>query len=92
MDTPIAKEALSDKQLYYAVVAHRRVFMGLKGFDYDTLFPKTIKLIPPAHLIDQWKVDYEIMQDTMIYNDSLPFNKLIDKIRQLNEDINRIDW
>jgi predicted nucleotidyltransferase component of viral defense system len=92
MDTPIAKEALSDKQLYHAVVAHRRIFMGLKDFDYSTLFPKTIKLLPPAHLINQWKSDYETMQDTMIYSDSLPFNKLIDKIRQLNEEINCMDW
>ena len=32
------------------------------------------------------------MRHAMIYGESLSFNKLIDKIKQLNERINRIDW
>ncbi|GHV66895.1 hypothetical protein FACS1894199_11240 [Bacteroidia bacterium] len=48
MDTPIAAEALANKDLYNSVVEHRRVFVGLKGFDYDTLAPKSISIIPPA--------------------------------------------
>jgi len=92
MDTIIAKEALKEKKLYNSVVEHRRIFIGLNGFDYSTLAPKTINIIPPDSIIDLWKTDYEAMQGTMIYGKSLPFNKLIDKIKQLNERINRIDW
>ncbi|MCL2435518.1 MAG: nucleotidyl transferase AbiEii/AbiGii toxin family protein [Lentimicrobiaceae bacterium] len=92
MDTIIAEEALKEKKLYHSVVEHRRIFIGLNGFDYSTLAPKTINIIPPNSIIDLWKTDYEAMQGTMIYGKSLPFNKLIDKIKQLNERINRIDW
>lgn len=92
MDTPIAAEALANKDLYNSVVEHRRIFVGLKGFDYDTLAPRTINIVPPTNIIDQWEDDYINMQATMIYGDSLPFNKLIDKIKQLNETINKIDW
>jgi len=92
MDSPVAEKALEDKDLYNSVVEHRRIFVGLKGFDYSTLSPKTINIIPPENIIDLWKADYETMQNTMIYGDSLPFNKLIGKIKQLNEQINRIDW
>jgi len=92
MDTPVAEKALTDKELYNSIVEHRRVFIGLNGFDYDTLVPKTINIIPPESVIDRWKEDYEIMQGTMIYGSSLPFNKLIDKIKQLNERISRIVW
>jgi len=92
MDTPIAEKALTDKDLYNFVVEHRRIFIGLNGFDYNTLSPKTITITPPENIIDLWKIDYEAMRNTMIYGDSLPFNKLIDKIKQLNERINRIDW
>jgi predicted nucleotidyltransferase component of viral defense system len=92
MDSPVAEKALEDKDLYNSVVEHRRIFVGLKGFDYNTLSPKTINIIPPKNIIDLWKTDYETMQNTMIYGNSLPFNKLIDKIKQLNEQINRIDW
>jgi len=92
MDTPIAEKALSDKHLYNSVVEHRRVFVGLKGFDYSTLAPQTIKIVPPDYVIDLWKTDYETMQRTMIYGKSLPFEKLIDKIKELNEKVNKIEW
>ncbi|GHT55634.1 nucleotidyltransferase [Bacteroidia bacterium] len=90
MDTPIAVEALANKELYNSVVEHRRVFIGLKGFDYNTLTPKSINIVPPENIIELWKADYENMQGTMIYGYSLPFVKLIEKIKQLNEKINRI--
>ncbi len=92
MDTPIAESALNDKDLYNSIVEHRRTFIGLKDFDYDTLATKTIKIIPPKGIIAQWQEDYEIMQRTMIYGESPSFNKLMDKIKQLNKRINNIDW
>jgi len=91
-DTPIAEKALADKQLYNSVIEHRRIFIGLKGFDYSTLTPKTINIIPPEYIIEFWKADYETMQNTMIYGESLPFDKLIDKTKQINDKINHIDW
>lgn len=90
MNTPIAEEALNDRQLYNSVWEHRRTFVGLKDFDYDTLAPQNIRIIPPTSVMDRWKADYEVMQQTMIYGDSLPFNKLMDKIRELNERVNRL--
>ena len=92
MDTQIAEKALKNKELYNSVVEHRRVFIGLKGFDYNTLAPKTIKIIPPKSVIEIWKADYEIMQRTMIYGSSLTFDKLIEKIKLLNEKINEVEW
>ena len=92
MNTPIAENALKDKELYNSIVEHRRIFIGLKDFDYNTLAPKTIQIIPPDSVIAQWQEDYEIMQHTMIYGESPSFNKLIDNMKQLNERINRIAW
>jgi len=92
MDTSIAESALKDKGLYNSIVEHRRIFIGLKGFDYSTLSTKTIKIFPPDSIIAQWQEDYETMQHTMIYGESLSFNMLIDRIKQLNERINQIDW
>ena len=92
IDTPIIEKALKDKELYDSIVEHRRIFIGLKGFDYSTLSTKKINIIPPDKVISQWQQDYEIMQKTMIYGNSLPFDKLIDKIKKLNERINKIGW
>ena len=88
MNTPIAEEALQDKALYQSVIDHRRTFIGLRGFNYDTLQPATLRIVPPENIVEEWKKDYEVMQETMIYGDSLPFSQLIDKIRKLNEQIN----
>ena len=90
IDTPIAGNALKDKELYQSIIAHRRMFTTIIGFDYDTINPSTINIIPPESVIDLWKEDYEKMQRTMIYGESLPFNELIDKIKQLNKHINKI--
>jgi len=92
MDTTIAEKALENKELYNSVVEHRRVFISLKGFDYSTLAPQNINIVPPQNIIELWNTDYETMQRTMIYGSSLPFDKLIKKIKQLNERINEIDW
>ena len=91
METPIAEQALQNKELYNSVVEHRRIFIGLKGFNYSTLAPKSINMVPPENIIDLWKADYETMQRTMIYGDSLPFNDLLNKLKQLNKRINNID-
>jgi predicted nucleotidyltransferase component of viral defense system len=91
MDSPIAEEALKNKELYNSIVEHRRTFIRLKDFDYSTLAPQTINIIPPENIIDLWKADYETMQNTMIYGNSLTFNKLIDRIKQLNERINKLN-
>ena len=85
MDTQIAREALNDTELYRTIVEHRKKFIGIKGFDYDTLMPQTISFVPPSEVIPYWKDDYIRMQSTMIYGSSLPFDKLIERIKELNE-------
>lgn len=91
LDTPIAENALSNKELYKSIIAHRKMFMSLKDFDYDTLIPSKINIIPPENIISQWEEDYNKMQ-TMIYNNTLSFSNLIEKLKQFNEKINQISF
>lgn len=84
--TPIAKEALQDTELYNAVIEHRRKFIGLRGFDYSTLQPDKLNILPPTPEIEQlWREDYRRMQDTMIYGESVDFDELIKMICHLQE-------
>jgi len=92
IDTPIAENALKNKELYQSIIAHRRMFIALKEFDYDTLNPSTIHIIPPESVIELWKEDYEKMQRTMIFRESLSFSAVIDKITELNKTIREIGW
>jgi predicted nucleotidyltransferase component of viral defense system len=92
LDTHIAEKALNNTELYKHIIAHRKTFIGLTEFDYNTLLPQFINIIPPESVIDKWADDYTKMQ-TMIYGDNtLTFIALIDKIQQLNNRINQIVW
>lgn len=90
LKTPIAERAINGADLYRQVVEHRRTFIGLRGFDYDTLYPATLNIIPPASVIEQWKADYENMRLYMIYGESVPFEELIKELEKLNSIINQI--
>ena len=57
LKTPIAKNAIHNEQLYHEVINHRRTFIGLHGFDYGTLYPSTLNIIPPDYIKEQWKTD-----------------------------------
>lgn len=91
-DAPIAEEALADKDLYLSVIDHRRMFIGLKGFNYDTLLPQTLSIIPPEAIRERWKEDYRSMQESMIYEESPSFEQLIEKLADLNRRINKLQY
>ena len=85
MRTPIAEEALKDTDLYNAVIEHRRKFIGLRGFDYNTLQQETLSILPPTQEIEQlWREDYRHMQDTMIYGESVGFDDILKTISTIN--------
>ena len=90
LKTPIAERAINDENLYRQVVEHRRIFIGLRGFDYDTLYPTTLNIVPPASIIEQWKMDYENMRLHMIYGESVSFEELINELRDLNDRVKRL--
>ena len=92
LHTDIAQRALSDEALYRAVVEHRRKFINLRGFDYDTLYPKHLSLEIPTNVIDLWRKDYETMQRSMIYGHSVAFDELLAEIRQLNRCISELPY
>ena len=90
LKTPIAERAINDAELYHQVVEHRRTFIGLRGFDYDTLYPATLNIVPPASVFEQWKVDYENMRLHMIYGESVSFEQLVDRLENLNDRIKEL--
>ncbi|MDR0507484.1 MAG: nucleotidyl transferase AbiEii/AbiGii toxin family protein [Dysgonamonadaceae bacterium] len=90
MDTNFATEALNSKELYNAIVEHRRTLTAMKEVDYSTHSPQTINFVPPDFVMNEWRTDYEKMKN-MIYGESLPFDKLIERIKELNERFRKIE-
>lgn len=89
LKTPIVEKAIHNEQLYRQVVEHRRKFIGLRGFDHDTLYPDSLNIVPPETIIEQWKADYENMRLHMIYGESVSFEELINNLRDLNDRIKK---
>ena len=90
--TPIAERALNDEQLYRQVIQHRKTFIGLRGFDYDSLFPSSLSILPPESVQDAWRSDYEQMRLHMIYGESIPFDELMEQLRTLNDNIRKLGY
>jgi len=87
MDKEFAIKAISDNDLWNTIRHHREKFTHINGIDYSRDIRSTICLIPPVQVIDDWQQDYESMQTTMIYGNSLTFDELINRIKQLEERI-----
>lgn len=83
MDLDFAQKAMRDNDLWQTVLHHRSVFTSMQNIDYSTDFRKTIVLCPPDKFFTEWKEDYHQMCETMIYGNKLPFEKLIDRIKEL---------
>lgn len=90
MDTEFAEKALGDKILYQHIVEHRRTITPLRGIDYANHAPEKMNFIPPHEIIGAWEKDYKQMQESMIYTESLPFDKLLKRITELKKRINSI--
>ena len=89
MQTKIAEEALADDSLYDSVVEHRRKFIGLKGFDYDSLRKTTLKIVPEGEIRAKWETDYKNTVANMIMGEAPSFEDIILALESLNKRINK---
>ncbi len=83
MDTDHGRQALEDQELYDAIITHRQVFNPLRGIDYTNHAKDKLNFIPPKDIIKAWEKDYQTMQESMIYGESLKFEELIGRLEEL---------
>lgn len=91
MNSPYAEVAFADDlQLFNTIVAHRQLMTPLRGIDYANHRPALIDPLPPLAVLPIWQKDYQSMQESMIFGESLPFDKLMEELSNLKERINLI--
>lgn len=90
MDTEHGIEAVKNTDLYNSIVSHREKFNALRGLDYSNHIPSKISIVPPKSVLKNYKKDYEAMTNYMIYGGYLTFEKLINRISELQERVNKI--
>jgi len=89
MDEPFALSAITNDELWNTISHHRQVFTSMRDVDYSPDIRKRIILVPPSAFMDEWRRDYEAMRGAMIFGESLPFDKLIERIGKLQERFRR---
>jgi hypothetical protein len=89
MKTKFAEEALMDDGLYNSVIEHRRKFIGLKGFDYDTLRKDMLNIVPAGEIKAKWEIDYRNTVTNMIMGDAPSFEDIIEALERLNDRITK---
>lgn len=87
--TEYAKIALQDTDLYKTIVRHREKFTPISGIDYANHSPDKISFIPPDTIIKSWEQDYQAMTQNMFFGNYLTFDKLINRIAELQKRINQ---
>ncbi len=83
MDTEAGKAALEDEDLYVTIIHHRQRYSRLSWMDYNTLHKHTISFLPPEILKEAYMKDYAVMQEQMIYGESLEYPGLYERLEQL---------
>ena len=87
MDTEYGREALADSSLYDAIVEHRKAYYALKYANYDLHNPETINFMIPKKEMEVWKADYADMQRFFIYGESLEFDTLMQRMKELQKKV-----
>lgn len=77
--------ALEDRELYDALVEHRRVYNAIRGIDYAGHTPDRLRILPPEDLQPLWAEDYQSMQDQFIYGESPSWPELLSRLRAIED-------
>ncbi len=85
MDTPFARNALADKELYRTIVEHRRKFYHAGYADYDKDYPRSIHFVPPDSVVHEWHNDYRELVKSFVYGTHLDFNELLLRLETLQQ-------
>lgn len=83
MDKDFAIEAIKDDNLWLTIHHHREVFTRMRDVDYSEDIRKRIVLTPPEKYYQLWALDYANMQSSMIYDKSISFEELMERMREL---------
>jgi len=84
------KNKAYNTELIQSIIKHRERFNGMRGVDYDTLYPPNLNAIPPKELLKAWQADYTTMQNFMIPEESPDFTELIAIVKQAMDEYNNL--
>jgi len=88
-DSPIYKRALENISLLKTVAEHKALFFKANWAHYEEATPAGLRLLPREDQMSALKNDYRQMQQ-MFFEEPPTFDKIIEKLRGIEKEINRI--
>jgi hypothetical protein len=88
-DSPIYKKALESISLLKTVAEHKALFFKANWAHYEEATPAGLRLLPREDQMSALKNDYRQMQQ-MFFEEPPTFDQIIEKLRILEKEINRI--
>jgi len=88
-DSPIYKKALEHISLLKDVAEHKSLFFKDNKAHYEEATPSGLRLLPREDQMSALKNDYDQMQQ-MFFEEPPTFEQIIEKLRALEKEINRI--
>jgi len=90
MKAEYGEKAIADHELFEMIVQHRKTVTPLRGMNYSNHVKGKLSIIPPDFIMDKWGGDYKTMQENMIINESLKWEELLDRVKEIEEKFNEI--
>lgn len=84
------REKAYNIELIETIIRHRERFNGLRGVDYQMLFPPHLSPLPPQALMNAWEADYKTMQSTMIPDFSPNFAIILGFVQEATDSYNQL--
>jgi hypothetical protein len=92
-ESKFAAAAFGNPELYQTIVAHRREFNAVQGVDYGRHGSADLQIVPPDDVAADWKRDYQIMIEEMIYELNPPqYEDLVKSLGKLMEKLKVLKW
>jgi len=85
----IADLAAADRELFFRIAEHRKIFFCYTWVDYTTLVPGQLRLVPIDAQLQDWRSDYANMQQEMFYGKVPSFDEIIDVVRRFQDTFNQ---
>ncbi len=85
----IAEKAAVDLELFTRIKDHRMVFFRYTWFDYDSIKPGMLRLVPTESQMPNWRSDYSNMQQEMFFGEIPTFDEIIDEVNRFQVEFNK---
>lgn len=83
-----SSDTMNNESFINEVIEHRKFYSRLKRFDYTTLNPGSISIVPDNEILQALKSDYEVMRSEMIYGNPPTFEEIMQAAKQLEDEFN----